>query len=105
VDESTAAAITQALGDQLSIMGASLGGAAGVFSQAGAAGGGVGPPDYGQDLVDLIQQTIQPEFWDIHGGPGTIVYYRPLHCLVVRATSEVHHSLGGTLGALRAAGK
>jgi hypothetical protein len=99
------AAITQSLGDQFSIIGASLGGAAGIFSQAGAAGGRAGPPDYGPDLVDLIQRTIQPEFWDIHGGPGTIVYYRPLHCLVVRATSEVHHRVGGTVGALRAAGK
>jgi hypothetical protein len=100
-----AAAVTQSLGDQFSIMAASLGGPSGVFAQAGAAGGRAGPPDYGPDLVDLIQRTIQPEFWDVHGGPGTIVYYRPLHCLVVRATSEVHHQVGGTVSALRGAGR
>lgn len=97
-------ATTQSLADQLTLVGWTMGGPAGVLSQTGAAGGGVGPPDFGPDLVDLIQRTIQPEFWDVNGGPGTIVYYRPLHCLVVRATSEVHHRLGGTIGALRAPG-
>ena len=92
---------TQALADHYSLLGATLGGPAGVFSQAGAAGGGVGPPDFGLDLVDLIQRTIQPDFWNVNGGPGAIFYYRPLHCLVIRATSEVHHQVGGVLGAVR----
>lgn len=94
---------TSELASQMSLVGQTLGGPAQVFSQAGGAyGGGVG--DYGDDLVNLIENTIAPEFWDTVGGPGTIMYYRPLHALVVRATSEVHHSIGGTLGALRAAG-
>jgi hypothetical protein len=92
---------SQALTDQFTLVGATLGGPAGVLSQAGAAGGGVGPPDYGPDLVDLIQRTIQPEFWNVNGGPGSIAYYRPLHCLVIRATSEVHHQVGGVVGAVR----
>ena len=92
---------TQALADQYMLIGATLGGPAGVFGQAGAAGGGVGPPDFGPDLVDLIQRTIQPDFWNVNGGPGSIFYYRPLHCLVIRATSEVHHQVGGVLGAVR----
>ncbi|MBA61026.1 MAG: hypothetical protein CMJ76_01555 [Planctomycetaceae bacterium] len=51
---------------------------------------GAGMPDYGPHLVALIQRTIAPEFWDINGGPGVIVYYPPLRLLVVRATSQVH---------------
>ncbi len=68
-------------------------------------GGRAVPPDFGQDLVDLIEQTINPAFWDVNGGPGTIVYYAPLRCIVVRATSEVHGNVGGLIGGLRAAGK
>jgi hypothetical protein len=68
-------------------------------------GGLPGPPDFGPDLVDLIERTINPAFWDVVGGPGTIVYYAPLQCLVVRATAEVHGNIGGLVGGLRDAGK
>jgi len=68
-------------------------------------GGAAVPGDYGAELVELIERTINPSFWDVAGGPGTIVYYRPLQCLVVRATAEVHGQVGGVLGDLRAAGK
>ena len=67
-----------------------------------AFGGAAGPADWGPDLVDLIERTINPAFWDVAGGPGTIVYYRPLHCLVVRATAEVHGNVGRLIGDLRA---
>ncbi len=75
-------------------------------SQTGGEGnaaraGGDGVPDNGQALVDLIQRTIHPDFWDVNGGPGTILYYRPLRCLVVRATDEVHGNVGGAVRALR----
>ncbi len=66
---------------------------------AGAAGGGTG--DYGPALVNLIQRTVYPDFWDVHGGPGTIVYYAPLRCLVVRATGGVHSTVRGFIGGLR----
>jgi len=66
-----------------------------------ALGGAPGPTDWGPDLVDLIERTINPAFWDVVGGPGTIIYYRPLQCLVVRATAEVHGNVGGLLGGLR----
>ncbi len=68
-----------------------------------AFGGRAGPADHGAELVDLIERTINPAFWDTNGGPGTIVYYAPLRCLVVRATSEMHGRVGGVLGGLRAA--
>ncbi len=76
---------------------ASLTGGAGNAAQAG----GDGVPDNGQALVDLIHRTIHPDFWDVNGGPGTILYYRPLRCLVVRATDEVHGNVGGAVRALR----
>jgi hypothetical protein len=64
--------------------------------------GGGAVPNTGQDLVDLIERTINPAFWDVAGGPGVIVYYAPLQCLVVRATAEVHGRIGGVIGDLRA---
>ena len=69
-----------------------------------AFGGGPIPADNGRDLVELIERTINPAFWDVVGGPGSIVYYAPLQCLVVRATAETHGKIGGVLGDLRAAG-
>jgi hypothetical protein len=66
-----------------------------------AFGGGPGAPDWGPDLVALIERTINPSFWDTVGGPGSIYYYRPLLCLVVRATAEVHEQIGGVIGGLR----
>lgn len=67
----------------------------------GGRGGGAAIPDYGPRLVALIERTIAPDFWDVHGGPGTIAYYRPLRVLVVRATDDVHGQVGGLIGALR----
>jgi hypothetical protein len=55
----------------------------------------------GQALVELIQDTIAPDSWDIRGGPGSIVYYNPLRCLVVRQTGEGHDALSDLLGAAR----
>jgi hypothetical protein len=70
-----------------------------------ARGGGPLVADWGPDLVDLIERTINPAFWDVAGGPGTIIYYRPLQCLVVRATAEVHGQIGGLVAELRDVGR
>jgi hypothetical protein len=59
------------------------------------------PPDYGQDLVDLIHNVISPRTWDVNGGPGSVVYFRNLRALVIRAPSEVHEQIGDVLGQLR----
>ncbi|HUG70934.1 MAG TPA: hypothetical protein VMM76_24510 [Pirellulaceae bacterium] len=96
--------MTIGLTESLSLVGYSAGGPAHLLSQVRGAGGGGAVPDYGPGLVALIERTIAPEFWDVAGGPGTIVYYAPLRALVVRATSEVHHDIGGVLSGLRAAG-
>ena len=111
-------AATDRLAEELQWMGATLGGPAQLVAYAqgssetlanrsqrtsGATGGGAAT-DEGLQLIELIQRTITPEFWDVNGGPGTIVYYAPLHALVVRATAGVHHRVGGLLqGARRGA--
>jgi hypothetical protein len=80
----------------------SLGGPAAVMQAAGARGGGA-QADYGQELVDLITTTIFPDKWAVNGGGGecTIVYYRPLMCLVVTATGDAHRGVDGLLDGLR----
>ncbi|MBC8350624.1 MAG: hypothetical protein H8E66_01470 [Planctomycetes bacterium] len=96
--------LTAGVAESLSLIGFAAGGPAHLLSQSQGARGGGAVPDYGPGLVALIERTIAPEFWDVAGGPGTIFYYAPLRVLVVRATSEVHHDVGGVLGAVRAAG-
>ena len=54
-----------------------------------------------QQLIDLITNTIEPDSWEVNGGRGRIMFYAPLNVLVIRQTGEVHHQIGGTLGALR----
>ena len=53
-----------------------------------------------QDLIDLIQNTIAPDSWDVNGGRGTIVYWEPGFALVVRQTDDVHEEIGGVLRVL-----
>jgi hypothetical protein len=89
------------LADSLSLLDELQGGPGSLL----AFGGGAAPADNGLALVALIERTINPAFWDTAGGPGTIVYYAPLQCLVVRATAEVHGQIGGGLGGLRGGGK
>lgn len=52
-------------------------------------------------LIELIQNTIAPESWEVNGGRGSIRYYSLYHALLVRQTADVHHQLGGGLEQLR----
>jgi hypothetical protein len=61
------------------------------------------PADMGPDLVELIEATISPATWNINGGPGAIVYYTPLHVLVVAAPQNVHEEIAGVIRQLNAA--
>jgi uncharacterized phage infection (PIP) family protein YhgE len=70
-----------------------------------ARGGGAVSDDLGEELIQLIQHTINPASWNVNGGTSSIYYYRPVMALVVRASSEVHENLGNGLNALRAAGR
>ena len=83
-------------------------GLGGVLAQQGLNQNGVaarGPVDRGEELVTLIQNTISPPHWDVHGGPGRIVYWRPGHALVVTASQQVHRQAAGAVQQLRRAGR
>jgi hypothetical protein len=79
--------------------------AAGVGVIGGVAVGGGNAqqlaPDFGPDLVNLIHAVVSPRTWDVNGGPGSVVYYRNLRALVVRAPSEIHEQIGDVLGQMR----
>lgn len=94
-------AASDSLAASLNLVDSSLAGPSALL----AYGGRAGPADYGPDLVDLIERTINPDFWDTNGGPGSIVYFAPLRCLVITATGEMHQNVGGLVGGLRAAGE
>jgi hypothetical protein len=94
-----AVAAADSLASSLSLLDQTQGGPGNLLAFGGGA-----VPNGGQDLVNLIERTINPSFWDVAGGPGSIVYYYPLQVLVVRATAEVHGQIGGVIGDLRAAG-
>ena len=68
-------------------------------------GGGQGNYDYGEDLAELIQQTIVPSSWDVNGGPGSIYYWQPGRALVISASGEVHDQIADVLEQLERAGR
>jgi hypothetical protein len=78
--------------------------AMGQFMGPQQGGGADQPSDDGPMLVDLVQAVISPDFWDVNGGPGAIVYFPSLHVMVVRATTQTHEEVAALLDALRRAG-
>lgn len=94
-------ALANSLAAHLQLASQTLGGPAAVFE--GASGGG--PVVDGAELIDLITSTVSPDHWNVNGGPGAIVFYRPALALVVRATGEVQGRVGDLVGGLREAGK
>jgi hypothetical protein len=54
-----------------------------------------------RELIDLIQNTIARDSWEVNGGLGTMRYFELGHLLIVRQTAEVHGTLGDTLESLR----
>jgi hypothetical protein len=89
--------IAASMAAHLQLASQSLGGPSAVFE--GASGGA--PVDYADDLIDLITETISPTHWNVNGGEGSIMFYRPVLAIVVRASSEVQSGVGGLLGGLR----
>ncbi len=49
-------------------------------------------------IVDSIQASVDPLAWQGKGGAGTVTFHYPSMSLIVRASSEVHASLGSRLG-------
>jgi hypothetical protein len=68
-------------------------------SGSGLAGGGEAARAV--ELIELIQNTIAPESWNVNGGNGSIYYFSLLKVLVVRQTGEVHHQVGSGLSQLK----
>jgi len=93
-------ALAAQLAADVSLANYALGGPASFVEAAAAAGGGP-VNDHGEELVDLITRTLFPDSWEVNGGRNTIVYYRPLMCLVVTATGDVHRDVDHLLNALR----
>ena len=100
--------VTQGLGQNTGGAGGGGGGGAGssMFGQGQGQQGQGG--QYGQDrgggaaggndvqmqeLVDLIQQTVEPDSWQVNGGQGHIMPFQ--RSIVVRNTILVHQRLGG----------
>ena len=54
----------------------------------------------GSDLAEVIRRTIAPSTWDVNGGQGVIVLWRPGNALVIRQSQEVHAQVGQLLNAL-----
>ncbi len=80
-------------------MGQVTGGPTQVF---GYLSGNFAPPwDYSDELIDLIESTINPDFWKTNGGDGEIRYYDPSQILVVSASAQVHDQLSDMLEMMR----
>jgi len=45
-------------------------------------------------LMEAIQDTVDPLSWKKRGGPSTITFFAPNLSFIVRASTEVHASLG-----------
>ncbi len=64
----------------------------------GKGGAAPGPLlDNGWELVELIQRTVMPLYWETQGGPGVIRYDWMRRALVIRASSHIHEQVGGLL--------
>lgn len=70
-------------------------------ADAASLAGGGGTARRAQQLIDLITDTIAPETWEVNGGSGRIMFFRPLNVLVIRASGEVHNQVGDVMGQLR----
>ena len=49
----------------------------------------------GQELVELVMNTVEPEAWRENGGTGSIRYFRGR--LIVTAPRSVHEKIGGAV--------
>src|SRR5262249_1808210 len=43
-------------------------------------------------LIDLIQSSIDPSSWQINNGPGTIPFNQATMSLVIKHSAEIHYS-------------
>ncbi len=92
-------AVAESMNESMFSTGTIAGGPVQVF---GYLGGNYAPPwDHGDELVALIQDTINPDFWRSGGGEGVIHYYRPSRVLVISASWEVQDRVEDFLDILK----
>ncbi len=48
-------------------------------------------------IMESIQETIEPGSWQKNGGSGTITFSAPLAALIIRQSAEVHAMISGGL--------
>jgi hypothetical protein len=68
-------------------------------------GGGPAPlaleNDQSEELIELIQEVIAPDTWDVVGGAGAAKFFKNKNALVVRQTDEVQEGLFDVVNQLR----
>lgn len=47
------------------------------------------------NLLNMVQTTVDPQSWQINGGPGTVAFDYATMSLVIRNSAEVHAMFGG----------
>ena len=58
-----------------------------------------------QNLIDILQMTVDPRTWEDNGGPGTSLALPATSAIQVRQTYQVHRKIEQLLAELRRAGK
>jgi hypothetical protein len=49
-------------------------------------------------IINLIQSTVEPSSWQANGGPGSIMFHEPSMSIIIRNSAEFHYSLATPLG-------
>ncbi len=57
--------------------------------------------DWGNELINLIRQTIEPDNWSGSGGEAVIAYWQPSRVLVISASMLTHDKIEALLTGLR----
>lgn len=81
------------------ITGAQLGGPA--YEGLALTGNFAPGDDWGNELINLIRQTIDPGNWQGNGGEAVIAYWQPSRVLVVSASMLTHDKIESLLIGLR----
>lgn len=73
---------------------------AGLFSepQWGPVINGLQNAENAKIITDMITKSIEPLMWKENGGPGSVTFHFPSQSIIVRASTEVHYTLGRGFG-------
>jgi hypothetical protein len=96
-ETSTEYVLASTMAEYLHYTGSLTGGPAEVFTYAN---GNFAPGD-AQDLIRLIETTINPATWRTNGGSGDMFWYRPACALVVSASAQTQDQISDLLRQMR----